>query len=66
MTARVNAKMPVVDGLVGETVAKALRDTGCSRVVVKKNLVRDNHFTGKKRYILLIDKTIQEVPLVKI
>ena len=45
---------------------KTLRDTGCSGVVVKKDLVRDDQFTGKMRYILLIDKMIQEVPLIKL
>ena len=34
--------MPDVKGRVGEKTVDVLRDTGCSGVVVKKDLVGDN------------------------
>ena len=38
--------MPVVKGRVGEKTVDVLRDTGCSGVVVKKDLVGEDQFTG--------------------
>ena len=38
--------MPVVKGRVREKTVDVLRDTGCSRVVVKKDLVGEDQFTG--------------------
>ena len=43
-----------------------LRDTGCSGVVVRKKFVNDDQYTGKYCYILLIDNTVRQVPIVKI
>ena len=42
----VRRKMPVVKGRVGEKTVDVLRDTGCSGVVVKKDLVGEDQFTG--------------------
>ena len=41
----VRSKMPVVKGRVGEN-SVVLRDTGCSGIVVKKDLVSEDQFTG--------------------
>lgn len=38
--------MPVVKSRVGEKTVDALGDTGCSGVVVKKDLVGEDQFTG--------------------
>ena len=42
----VRSKMPVVKDRVGEKTVDVLRDTGCSGVVVKKDLVGEDQFTG--------------------
>ena len=42
----VRSKMPVIKGRVGEKTVDVLRDTGYSGVVVKKDLVGENQFTG--------------------
>ena len=34
-----------------------LRDTGCSGIVVKKNLVNEEQYTGDYSIMLLIDNT---------
>ena len=59
-------KMPVVKGRVGTHTVSTLRDTGCSGVVVRKKFVNDDQYTGKYCYILLIDNTVRQVPIVKI
>ena len=42
----VRSKMPVVKGRVGEKSVDVLRDTGCCGIVVKRNLVSEDQFTG--------------------
>ena len=59
-------KMPVVKGRVGEKTVDVLRDTGCSGIVVKKNLVSEDQFTGDFNVMLLIDKTVRKVPIARI
>ena len=38
--------MPVVKGRVGEKSVDILRDTGCSGIVVKRDLASEDQFTG--------------------
>ena len=63
---RVRSKMPVVKGRVGEKTVDVLRDTGCSGVVVKKDLVGEDQFTGDFNVMLLIDNTARKVPVARI
>ena len=62
----VRSKMPVVKRGVGENSVDVLRDTGCSGVVVKKDLVSEDQFTGDFNVMLLIDNTARKVPIAKI
>jgi len=64
--AGVRSKMPVVKGRVGEKSVDILRDTGCSGIVVKKDLVSEDQFTGEFNVMLLIDNTARKVPIAKI
>ena len=66
MPGGVECQMPVVKGKVGNTIIDILRDTGCSRVVIRKDLVRSYQYTGKHGSMLLIDNTVGQVPIVKI
>ena len=59
-------KIPVVKGRVGEKTVDILRDTGCSGIVVKKNLVSEDQFTGDFNVMLLIDNTARKVPIARI
>ena len=59
-------KMPVVKGRVGKKPVDVLRDTGCSGIVVKKDLVSEDQFTGDFNVMLLIDNTARKVPIAKI
>ena len=51
--------MPVVRGRVGEKPVDVLRDTGCSGIVMKRELVSEDQFTGDFNVMLLIDNTAQ-------
>ena len=62
----VRSKMPVVKGRVGEKSVDVLRDTGCSGIVVKRELVSEDQFTGDFNVMLLIDNTARKVPIAKI
>ena len=62
----VRSKMPVVKDRVGENSVDVLRDTGCSGIVVKKNLVSEDQFTGDFNVMLPINNTARKVPIVKI
>ena len=62
----VRSKMPVVKGRVGEKPVDVLRDTCCSGIVVKKDLVSEDQFTGDFNVMLLIDSMARKVPIAKI
>ena len=62
----VRSQMPVVKGRVGEKCVDVLRDTGCSGIVVKRDLVSEDQFTGDFNVMLLIDNMARKVPIAKI
>ncbi|XP_077551642.1 uncharacterized protein LOC144165718 [Haemaphysalis longicornis] len=54
--------MPVVEGrLLGNPVT-VLRDTGSNTVIVRRDLVSENHLTGKTTRVLLLDGTVKQLP----
>jgi len=55
--------MPVVKGRFREKSVEVLRDTGCNRIVVKKDPVSENQFTGNFNVMLLIDNTARKVSI---
>ena len=46
--------MPVSDGYVENARVKVLRDSGCSSVVVRRDLVTRDKFTGATVYFLMV------------
>ena len=62
----VRSQMPVVKGRVGEKCVDVLRDTACSGIVVKRDLVSEDQFTGDLNVMLLIDNTARKVSIAKI
>ena len=58
--------MPVVTGRVRDRSVRVLRDTGCSGVVIKRDLILEEELTGRFGYMLLIDKKIRKVPISKV
>ena len=62
----VRSKMPVMKGRVGKKSVDVLRDTGCTEIVVKRDLVSEDQFTGDFNVMLLIDNTATKVLIAKI
>ena len=58
--------MPLATGKVGEDVVEVLRDTGCTGVIVRRELVKKKDFTGSMGYVMTIDRTLQEAPIADI
>ena len=54
--------MSTVHGMVGEKSVEVLRDTGCSGVIVSKELVPDNAYTGKSQTMVMVDYSSRVVP----
>ena len=47
--------LPVTKGFVGDTSVSVLRDTGCNGVIVKKDLISDEQFTGEEDTLKTVD-----------
>lgn len=59
-------RMPVSQGKVNGYVVTLLRDTGCSGVVIKRDLVRDDQLNGKSQLCILIDGTKLPAPVANV
>ncbi|KAK7484344.1 hypothetical protein BaRGS_00024469 [Batillaria attramentaria] len=58
--------MPVVAGLVGDSPVKVLRDTGCSSVIVREDLVAEDQKLQEWTTLILADGTVRIIPLAKV
>ena len=58
--------MPVTKGRVGQHSVQALRDTGCSGIVVKEKFVDKQQYTGAIVVIRLADNTFRKAPVARI
>ena len=58
--------LPALPGRIGKQHVTALRDTGCTGVIVKSSLVHNNQLTGETRQCIYIDGTSQELPVAHI
>ena len=63
---KLGLNFPIVDGVVNGITVGTLRDTGCSGVVVKKDLVSSEQFIGKQIACILIDGTVRRFPIAEI
>ena len=59
-------RLPFMSGRVEETDVQVLRDTGCNGVIVKCDLVPHRCFTGSRQRIILMDRSVIEVPVAKV
>ena len=53
--------MPTSNALVGNDLVIALKDNGCSEVIVKRDLVKKKQLTGKIGYVIMIARTFLNV-----
>ena len=58
-------KLNVMTGIVNGQVVKAIRDTGCTTVVVRQNLVHPSQCTGEECLFVMVDNTTWYFPLVR-
>ena len=58
--------MPVVQGRLNGQDVSVLRDTGCSTVVVRRDLITDDQLTGQSQICVLIDGTVRRTPVARI
>ena len=52
--------MPLATGKVGENKVEVLRDTGCNGVIVRRELVKKEDFTGSMGCMMAINWTLKE------
>ena len=60
------SEMSTVQGFVGEKPVEVLRDTGCSEVIVSKDLVPESAYTGRSQTMVMVDYSSRVVPEVKV
>ena len=58
--------MPLATEKVSENEVEVLRDTGCNGVIVRRELVKKEDFTGSVGYVMAIDRTLKEAPIAEI
>ena len=58
--------LSVYNGTVHGKTVNVLRDSGCTGVVIRKELVDPNEFTGELQSLLTIDRTLLRVPTAKV
>ena len=61
-----SSDMPVCEGRVGKHSVQVLRDSGCSGVIIRQDLVKDEQFTGHHRVCVLIDRTVRKMPVARV
>ena len=59
------SEMSKVQGLVGEKTVEVLRDTGCSGVIVSKDLVPESAYTGRSQTMVMVNYSSRVVPEVR-
>ena len=61
-----DGQMPMTNGFVGNTIVYTLRDTGCSGVVVRRDLVNGDQMMNYNELCTLLDGTILRVPVARV
>ena len=59
-------KLPESEGMINGKSVKVLRGTSCLAVVVRRSLVKDEQFIGKRETCQLIDGTLRNTLVVKV
>ena len=59
-------QMPTSIGMVGNKSVIVLRHTGCSGVIVKRELVAEEQLTGKVGYIMTVARTFLKAPFANV
>ena len=57
---------PLATEKVSENVIEVFCNTDCNGVFVRRELVKENDFTGSMGYVMAIDRTLKEAPIAEI
>ena len=63
MDNRILQSLDIKSGFVNKVPVKVMRDTGCTTVFVRADLVHDNQWTGKKRKFFMINNSHDFAPV---
>ena len=66
MEADIKDNLPVLKGKVKGKSVEVLRDTGCSGVIVKRELVDDEDLTGEVGHIMTVDRALKRAPMARV
>ena len=64
--AEIKDNLPVLSGKVEGKKVKVLRNTGCSGVIIRRELVDETDFTGEMGHIMTVECTIKRAPMAKV
>ena len=57
---------PLATGKVGENEVEVLRNTGCNGIIVRRELVKKDDFTGSMDYVTTIYRTLKEASIAEL
>ena len=63
--AKASNRLHVMNGTVYGQEIQAIRDTGCTTIVVRQNLVHPSQYTGERCVLVMMDSTSRSFPLVR-
>ena len=64
--AEIKDNFPVLSGKVRGKKVEVLRDTGCSGVIITRELVDETDFTGEMGHIMTVESTIKRAPMAEV
>lgn len=62
----IETNMPIVKGCIGGRIINVLRDTGCSRAVIRRDLVEPDQMTGQNQKCILADERVVDADLAEV
>lgn len=62
----IETNMPIVKGCIGDRIINVLRDTSCSRAVIRRDLVVLDQMTGQNQKYILANGNVVEVDLAEV
>ena len=58
--------LPVLSGKVGDKKVEVLRDTACSGVIIRRELVNEADFIGEMGHIMTVNRTLKRSTMAKV
>ena len=64
--AEIKDNLPVLSGKIVGKKVEVLRDTGCSGVIIRRELVDETDFTREMGHINTVDRMLKRAPMAKV